>query len=329
LPDQLVDRTTEPTKSTSRKTCKALKVVGLTGAIFFGANVGVYAFSLGGLSGLLDTVAPVISQYTGMDITKYAGYLSTFESVAGAVQSRSFNSILGAAGDVGATLGEAGLIKPSSLAANVFQAVQANYSSRGKSLSGAGFERSADRALTYAQNQETRAYLESVFGEQGQKNIKEGVKGSGDLVKAAGDIAEKGAKSNVSQKKLDAIAGIGVVGVVGQSQIYNKLTEIHITNGQQLKVSALIAENLTKDRTSKFLGETGARSNRKTSGSVFAALAGPSQSTSSGASGETSTTASSPETSSTSTRYQQLYGDSSAEVSPQVSDFVPPNIANQ
>jgi hypothetical protein len=327
-----VEQAMEPMKLTSKKKHRGLKIVGLAGVAFFGVNAGAYAFSLGGLSGLLDTVAPVLSQYTSMDITKYAGYLHTFESVVGAVQGRSMNSILGAVGDLGASLGDAGLVKPSTLAAGVFESIQTNYSSRGKNLSGVGFERSADRALAHAQNLETRTYLESVFGDQGQKNIKAGVEGSADLVKSASEIVSKGAKSNISQKKLDAIAAVGLIGVAGNSQIYGKLTEIQIINGQQLKVSSLIAENLTKDRTSKFLGDTGSRAGRKQSGSVFAALSGPSQLTNpvvteaASISGPAATTDQS--FVSSSPNYQRLYGDTTAEVSTPVSDFVPPEIAS-
>jgi hypothetical protein len=249
------------------------KTVAASLIISFGVMPSAHAF-LGGLTGLLDTIAPVLSDY-GLDITKYAGYLNTFQNVLTATQQGGLNNILGAVGSLNQSIGDAGLVVPSKLASGILDSVTANYSGRGGRSNGVGITRAQDRALLHAQNVSTRAYIESVLGEEGQGNIKKGVQGSGDLVKSASEIATKGAKSNVSQKKLDAIAAIGVVGVASQAQIYGKLTEIQINGVQQTQTLAGLLEATTNDRTAKILGDAGSSNGRRQAGSVFAGLAGP------------------------------------------------------
>jgi hypothetical protein len=258
-----------------RKSKKLLTIVTLSSASLFVGGTAALAFDFGGLSGLLDTVAPVISQYSELDITKYAGYLKTFGSVLSSVKTGKMESILGAVGNIHNSLGDSGVVIPSKLATEVLDAVSSTYSNNGKSLSGVGFVKAGDRALSHAQNVSHRAYVESVLGEEGQKDIKEGIQGSGDLVKSASDLASKGIKATISQKKFDAMLGQGVVQTVGQAKIYGKLTELQINGAQQTEIQSGILEHLTGDRTSKMLGTQASVIGSSQSSGILAGLAGP------------------------------------------------------
>jgi hypothetical protein len=264
-----------PTTRKRSKKKKRLTIIALTTAGVLGGGGVAVAFDLGGLSGLLDTFAPVLSQYTGMDITKYAGYLTTFQSVMGAVKTGSMNGILSAVGSINKSLGDSGVVIPSKLASDVLDTVTAKYATDGKSTTGVGFTNASDRALAHAQNVSHRAYVESVLGEEGQKNIKAGVQGSGDLVKSASDIASKGIKATISQKKLDAIIGGQVILTAGNAQTYGKLTEIQINGAQQTEIQSGILEYLTHDKTSKTLGSTLTQNGSSQAAGVFAGLAAP------------------------------------------------------
>jgi hypothetical protein len=283
-PDQ--PKTTAPTKSITKTEKKAIRltVIPVTLVTAWAIIFPATAFDLSGFSGILDTVAPVLSSYTSLDINKYAGYFNTFQSVLGAVQKGNVNSILGAVGSINQSLGDSGVVIPSKLASDVLDAVTLNYSTDGsgtngggKTLRGAGYENASDRALTHAQNVSHRAYVESVLGEEGQKNIKKGVEGSGDLVKSSAEIAQNVAKTKISQKKLDGIAAGQTIIVAGNAQNYGKLTELQINAVQQTEIQSGILEQMTRDRTAKNLDRAGSSQRVSQSGSVFAAVAGPSQ----------------------------------------------------
>jgi hypothetical protein len=277
---------TAPTKSITKTEKRIIKLAAIptalltAWAIVFPAS----AFDLSGLSGILDTVAPVLSSYTSLDINKYAGYFKTFESVLGAVQKGNVNSILGAVGSINQSLGDSGVVIPSKLATDVLDAVTLNYApdgsgtnGGGKTLRGAGYENASDRALNHAQNLSHRGYVESVLGEEGQKGIKKGVEGSGDLVKSSAEIAQNVAKTKISQKKLDGIAAGQTLIVAGNAQNFGKLTELQINGVMQTEIQSGILEQMTRDRTAKNLDRAGSNKRVSHSGSVFAGLAGPSQ----------------------------------------------------
>jgi hypothetical protein len=258
-----------------RKSKKFFAILTLSSAGVFIGSTAALAFDFGGLSGLLDTVAPAISQYSELDITKYAGYLKTFDSVLSSAKTGKMDNILSAVGNIHNSLGDSGVVIPSKLASEVLDAVSAKYSSNGRNLSGIGFVKAGDRALSHAQNVSHRAYVESVLGEDGQKNIKEGIQGSGDLVKSSSDLASKGIKATVSQKKFDAMLGQGVINSAGQAKIYGKLTEIQINGAQQTEIQSGILEHLTGDRTAKTLGAQASINGSSQSSGILAGLAGP------------------------------------------------------
>lgn len=232
---------------------KKTKIAAIVFAGFVVTGSGASAFDLGGFGGLLDTVAPVLSQYTGLDITKYAGYFKTFENVLSAVQGGGMKGILSAVGSINQSLGDSGIVIPSKLVQSTLDVVTAEYTAKGRSTGGSSYIRASDRAIAYAQNLSHRAYVESVLGEEGQKNIKAGVQGSGDLVKSASEIAGKGVKATISQKKFDALLGLGVLNQVGHANTFGKLTEIQINGTQQTEIQSGILEYLTNDKTSKTL----------------------------------------------------------------------------
>lgn len=264
------------------KAKKRLAIASLTLAgVISGGGIAA-AFDLGGLGGLLDTFAPVLSQYTGMDFTKYASYLGTFQNVLGAVQKGGMKNILGAVGSINQSLGVAGLAVPSELAQSVLDSVTENYAKNGGAASGGvSVSNRGQRALNHAQNVAHRAYIESVLGTEGQENLKKGVEGSADLVKSAAEIAAKAAKSNVSQKKLDAIVAGQVILAAGNAQTYGKLTEIQINGVQQTEIQSGILEYLTHDKTAKTLSVAASRRSSTTASGVFAGLAGASPGSSS------------------------------------------------
>jgi hypothetical protein len=263
------------TEQPKGKSKKLLSILTISSASLLISGNAALSFDLGGLSGLLDTVAPVISQYSELDITKYAGYLKSFDSVLSAVKTGKMDSILSAVGNINNSLGDSGVVIPSKLATEVLNSVSAKYSSNGKNPSGIGFVKAGDRALSHAQNVSHRAYVESVLGEEGQKNIIAGIQGSGDLVKSASDLASKGIKATISQKKFDAMLGQGVIQAAGQAQIYGKLTEVQINGAQQTEIQSGILEHLTGDRTAKTLGAQASINGSSQSSGIFAGLAGP------------------------------------------------------
>ncbi len=258
-----------------RNSKKLFAILTISSAGVLIGSSAALAFDLGGLSGLLDTVAPVLSQYSELNITKYAGYLKSFDSVLSAVKTGKMDSILSAVGNINNSLGESGVVIPSKLATDVLNSVSAKYSSNGKTPSGIGFVKAGDRALSHAQNVSHRAYVESELGEEGQKNIKAGIQGSGDLVKSASDLASKGIKATISQKKFDAMLGQGVVLAAGQAQTYGKLTQIQINGVQQTEIQSGILEHLTGDRTAKTLGAQASINGSSQSSGILSGLAGP------------------------------------------------------
>jgi hypothetical protein len=270
--------TMEQMKSTSKKPHRVFKVVAIALLGVVGGGSAAAAFDLGGLSGFLDTVAPVLQNYGVSDISKYAGYLNTFQNVVSVVKKGSLNNVLSTVGSINKSIGESGFTIPSKLATDILDSVSANYTGKG-GANGVGVVGAQDRALIHAQNVAHRAYVESVMGEEGQANIKKGVEGSGDLVKSAAEIQAKGAKSNISQKKLDAGNAIGVMNVAMGAQNYGLLTEIKINGAQQTEIQSGILEHLTGDKTAKTLSDAGARASQRQAGSVFAGLAGPTENT--------------------------------------------------
>jgi hypothetical protein len=262
------------TKPNVRRKSKKMVLVALTSAAFFTGGTAAVAFDLGGLSDLLNTVSPVLSQYTGLDITKYAGYLTTFQNVVKGITKGGLNNVLTAVGSINKSLGDSGVVIPSKLASDVLNSITAQYASKGQSTTGVGFTNASDRAIAHAQNLSHRAYVESVLGEEGQQNIKAGVQGSGDLVNSAAQIAKKGIASTISQKKLDALIGQGVILATGNAQNFGKLTELQINAVQQTEIQTGILEHLTGDKTAKRLSATISQNGSAQSSGVFTGLAG-------------------------------------------------------
>jgi hypothetical protein len=268
------DHSPQKLRTKNHAKIKRMAIAPITLCMIIGGSGVAAAFDLGFLGGFLDTMAPVLKDYTDLDISKYAGYLDTFNNVLSSVEKGGIKNILGAVGSINRSLGDSGVVIPSKLASDVLNVVSEKYASGGSNtLAGIGQSNAGQRALDHAQNVSHRAYVESVLGKEGQGNIKKGVEGSADLVKSSAEIAQKGAKSTVSQKKLDAIALGQVILAAGNAQLYGKLTEIQINGVQQTEIETGLLEYFTHDRTAKTLGSAASSISISTSSGVFSGLA--------------------------------------------------------